>query len=72
MLVWLLGLQAWAAWLQLDLDGALAAVEAAEETARLQAAPNPLLLALSVRAAVHHERGEPRRGRSAPPPTAPR
>ena len=59
MLVWLLGLQAWAAWLQLDLDGALAAVEPAEETARMQGAPNPLLLALSVRAAIHHERGEP-------------
>ena len=59
MLVWLLGVQAWTAWLQLDLDAALAAAEAAEETARLQAAPNPLLLALSVRAAIHHDRGEP-------------
>ena len=64
MLVWLLGVQAWALWLQLDLDAALAAAEAAEETARLQAAPNPLLLALSVRAAIHHDRGEPRRGRA--------
>ena len=58
MLVWLLGVQAWTLWLQLDLHGALAAAEAAEEAARMQAAPNPLLLALSVRAAVHHERGE--------------
>jgi hypothetical protein len=58
MLVWLLGVQAWTLWLQLDLHHALAAAEAAEETARMQAAPNPLLLALSVRAAIHHERGE--------------
>jgi hypothetical protein len=55
MLVWLLGVQAWTLWLQLDLHRALAAAEAAEETARMQAAPNPLLLALSVRAAIHHE-----------------
>lgn len=58
MLVWLLAVQAWALWLQLDLHGARTAAEAAVETARLQAAPNPLLLALSVRAAVEHERGE--------------
>jgi DNA-binding CsgD family transcriptional regulator len=58
MLVWLLGVQAWTSWLQLDLHGALAVAEAAEETARVQAAPNPLLLALSVRAAIHHDRGD--------------
>ncbi|MDA0163676.1 AAA family ATPase [Solirubrobacter ginsenosidimutans] len=58
MLVWLLGVQAWTLWLQLDLHAALAAAEAAEEAARMQTAPNPLLLALSVRAAIHHERGE--------------
>ena len=67
MLVWLLGVQAWTAWLQLDLHGALAAAEAAEETARMQAAPNPLLLALSVRAAIHHDRGETLEAKRAQP-----
>ena len=65
MLVWLLGVQALGGCgCSSTSTRALAAAEAAEETARLQAAPNPLLLALSVRAAIHHDRGEPRRGRA--------
>ena len=72
MLVWLLG--------RAGLD-AVAAARPARRAGRgrggrgvrpLQAAPNPLLLALSVRAAIHHDARRARPRPSAPPPTASR
>jgi DNA-binding NarL/FixJ family response regulator len=58
LLVWLRVVRAWTLALLLDLDAALLEVQAAEESARLQRAPHPLLLVLCKRILVHHHRGE--------------
>ena len=58
-LVWLRVVRAWVLVLLLDLDAALVEVDAAEESARLQHAPHPLLMVLCKRMLVHHHRGEP-------------
>ena len=57
LLVHLHAVRAIALWMLLDLDGALAEVEAAE-AARADD-PHQLLLAVWLRAVVHHHRGEP-------------
>ena len=51
-------LHAWTLILLLDLDAALVEVDAAEESARLQHAPHPVLMVLCKRMLVHHHRGE--------------
>jgi DNA-binding NarL/FixJ family response regulator len=58
VLVHLRSVRAIARWMLLDLDGALAEVEAAEEGAQLNGHPYQLLIAMWLRAMVHHHRGE--------------
>ena len=66
-LVMLLGLRAMALMQRLELEGAAAEAEAAEDAARLQGEPHLLHFALWIRALVHDVRGEARRRRARRP-----
>ena len=58
LLCWLSVVQAGALGNLLDLDGALDAIDTAENVARRQGLPQLLLFVLWQRAVIHHVRGE--------------
>jgi DNA-binding NarL/FixJ family response regulator len=58
VLVHLHGVRAIARWMLLDLDGALAEVESAEEGARLNGDSHQAVIAAWLRTMAHHHRGE--------------